>query len=61
MKKKIEKDKAAVALGKRGRASTLKRYGLSAFKEWGKKGGRPPKKKKDNKVAFTEVINKAKQ
>ena len=47
MNKKIEKDNNAVALGKKGRAATLQRYGLSAFKEWGKKGGRPKKTKKN--------------
>jgi hypothetical protein len=40
-----KKDEGAVSLGRKGRAATLKKYGLEAFKEWGKKGGRPKKAK----------------
>lgn len=35
--------------GRRGGLSTLKRYGKRQMREWGKLGGRPPKRRKKPK------------
>jgi hypothetical protein len=51
-KRSSETHKAAQLLGKRGGTATLKKYGPEKLREWGKlgaefgkRGGRPPKKK----------------